>query len=192
MNSITKTCSVEGCTRIGRIRRGWCISHYVQLVSHGEYSDSPAYRHGKYGTSEYRAWYGMIQRCHNSKNQDYHHYGGRGIKVCEMWRNSFIAFYEDMGDKPSARHSIERNNVDGNYEPSNCRWATQQEQMRNIRPRLNSKSGANGVILLKNKRWQVRIGVSGKRIHLGNFVNLQDAIEARKRGEATYWSNTSS
>lgn len=84
-------------------------------------------------TSEYGIWAAMIQRCENEKNAAYHNYGGRGIRICESWRGSFEAFLADMGKRPSERHSIDRINVNGNYEPSNCRWATTIEQGRNTR-----------------------------------------------------------
>jgi hypothetical protein len=91
-------------------------------------------KHNKYNTSEYNAWKNMKQRCNNSKRKDYVNYGGRGIKVCDRWLNSFINFYKDMGSKPGPEYSIDRYpNNDGNYEPSNCRWATSTEQNRNKR-----------------------------------------------------------
>jgi len=81
---------------------------------------------------EYIAWRGMIARCENPKWHAYHRYGGRGIIVCDRWRTSFENFLSDMGRKPSSGHSIDRwPNPDGNYEPSNCRWATAVEQARN-------------------------------------------------------------
>lgn len=79
----------------------------------------------------YNAWEGMKQRCHNPRNPRFPRYGGRGISVCERWRNSFAAFAEDMGPKPTPKHSVDRINNDGNYEPSNCRWATSREQYDN-------------------------------------------------------------
>ena len=82
---------------------------------------------------EYRCWANMIQRCENPKNKRFDQYGARGITVCERWRNSFESFLADMGKKPTAKHTIERKNNDGNYEPSNCVWATRSEQMRNTR-----------------------------------------------------------
>jgi len=80
---------------------------------------------------EYRIWGKLLQRCLNPNNLKYPIYGERGITVCDRWKDSFEAFYADMGPKPSSVHSIDRINNNGNYEPSNCRWATAGEQVRN-------------------------------------------------------------
>jgi hypothetical protein len=74
----------------------------------------------------------MRRRTTNKKCADYQYYGARGIKVCERW-NDFIVFYADMGPRPTAGHSIDRIDVNGDYEPSNCRWATAVEQRHNQR-----------------------------------------------------------
>lgn len=87
--------------------------------------------HGLNKTSEYRTWCSMKERCLNLNNKDYKYYGGRGIKICDRWLNSFENFYEDMGNKPSKKHSIDRINVNGNYCPENCRWVTAKKQMNN-------------------------------------------------------------
>lgn len=89
-------------------------------------------RHGMHRTPEYNTWAGMIYRCTNPKSAIYKYYGGRGISVCGRWRDSFEAFYADMGPRPDGC-SIDRINNDGNYEPGNCRWATQSEQTANQR-----------------------------------------------------------
>ena len=91
--------------------------------------------HGQSGTKttpEYKAWTEMIERCTNENAKYYHRYGGRGIKICERWRNSFEAFFQDMGERTSSNHSLDRfPNNDGNYEKSNCRWATPVQQCNN-------------------------------------------------------------
>lgn len=79
----------------------------------------------------YRTWKGMLQRCYNPKSGSFKYYGGRGITVCERWE-IFENFLEDMGARPADR-SLDRINNDGNYEPGNCRWATQKEQVSNQR-----------------------------------------------------------
>ena len=85
----------------------------------------------KQPTPEYSAWYNMKRRCYNKNQKDYPRYGGRGIFVCNRWLDSYEAFLEDMGRRPSSRHSIDRIDNDGNYTPSNCRWADITEQNRN-------------------------------------------------------------
>jgi hypothetical protein len=119
----TKSC---GC--LGRERRG-----------------ATSKTHGMSRTAEYKIWCKMKARCLSPAGKHWADYGGRGIKVCARWLNSFEAFYEDMGARPSTSHSIDRINVDGHYEPGNCRWATPYQQTR-------------------NKRSNVWVDVNGKRL----------------------------
>lgn len=92
--------------------------------------------HGMARTSIYQTWANMVQRCENPKHPQFSMYGGRGITICDEW-HAFPAFYRDMGDPPTARHSLDRIDNSAGYEPGNCRWATSRQQSRNIRTNHN-------------------------------------------------------
>ena len=98
------------------------------------------FKHGMFGTPEYKAWAAMIQRCTNPKDNRYNSHGARGITVCEEWK-SFEKFYEDMGNIPTSEYSLDRKDNDGNYNKDNCRWATHSEQNFNKRTPSNNTSG---------------------------------------------------
>jgi len=89
--------------------------------------------HGMEGTRVYRIYTMMLQRILNPNMDNYNFYGGRGIKVCDRWYESFEWFLADMGEPPSPEHTLDRINPDGDYAPDNCRWATKEEQMLNRR-----------------------------------------------------------
>jgi len=88
-------------------------------------------KHGYSGTREYHSYNSMKERCYNPKNKRFSRYGGRGIKVCDKWLNSFSAFIADMGDMPGNNYTLERLNFDLDYCPENCVWATKEQQANN-------------------------------------------------------------
>ena len=121
-----------------------CGCLWLASVQKSRYSKVP----GVTKTNEYRIWKGMIARCEHVNNPKYRRYGGRGIQVCDRWRNSFDVFLEDLGPRPSKLYSLDRIDNDGNYEPGNCRWATAKEQANN---KFNCSIQAERYIELKQK-----------------------------------------
>lgn len=106
-------------------------------------------KHGLSKSVEYTTWSRAVNRCHNPKNKVYRYYGARGISVCDLWRKSFLIFLKDMGKRPSNKHSLDRINNDGNYEPGNCRWATVLQQARNRHYPIRNSSIDYGNLIIK-------------------------------------------
>jgi len=136
-------------------------------------------KHGLSTSQEYNTWSSIIQRCTNDKCKEFKNYGGRGIKVCEQWKN-FEIFYTDMGPKPTPKHSIDRIDNDGNYEPGNCRWATREEQSNNRR--TNRKIGIGDQLVTIAQASRIT-GVSDQTIsdRLKRGMSDEDAIKPVKK-----------
>ena len=131
-------------------------------------------KHGLYGTPAYETWKGMVQRCTNSANREWPNYGGRGITVCEAWRE-FAQFHKDMGDRPPGQTLDRKNNALG-YDVINCRWATSQEQGSNRRTnRWITYAGKTQTLTA----WAIEFGIRPSALYkkiaqLGEQAGLDD------------------
>lgn len=130
--------------------------------------------HGRYRTIEYRSWRNMIDRCTYKKHKEYFNYGGRGIKICDSWMGEagFQTFFNDMGSRPSKKHSLDRINNEGGYCKDNCRWVTIKEQSRNKRSNVIIEYNGRSMCLTD---WAVYLGIS--RILLATRINRKWSIE---------------
>jgi hypothetical protein len=124
-----KTVAYGGHLRAGHTRSCGCI--HAEMLQSGGGNVSHRASPPRHRMAEYECWVSMRSRCRSPKNKNYKHYGGRGIRVCERWEESFENFIADMGPRPQGRYSIERIDNDGNYEPSNCKWIPLSEQSKN-------------------------------------------------------------
>lgn len=131
--------------------------------------------HGDTSSAEFRSWQGMKQRCYNQNHHKYHYYGAKGIRVCDRWLQ-FENFLEDMGRKPSSKHSIDRIDNDGDYEPDNCRWADYKTQ--NTNRSITAFLTHNGITLSKSA-WARKKGMSkgclDRRLRQG--MTVAEALE---------------
>lgn len=131
---------------------------------------------GEFPQREYQIWYGMIARCYDRRARSFPRYGGRGIRVCDRWRDDFMAFLSDMGPRPSPAYSLDRLDNDADYGPENCRWATRYQQAHN----RESVRSAVGVERSK-RRWAARIMIGGHRALIGNFQTFAEAQRAYRQ-----------
>jgi hypothetical protein len=138
-------------------------------------------RHGESGTRLYGIYYLMLNRCYNKNNVVFNNYGGRGISVCDEWKNDFMTFYNwAMVNGYSDNLEIDRIDNEGNYCPENCRWVTRSENMQNTRLLISTnKSGYRGVYYKKNrKRWVSTIRNKNKRTEIGSYKTKELAAQA--------------
>lgn len=139
-------CGSKFLTQSNKLTSGHTKSCGCLRLKHG---------HSSHPSPEYRTWTGMITRCLNKNHIAYHYYGGRGIKVCAKWADSFVRFLDDMGPRPRGV-TLDRINSNGNYEPSNCRWATKGVQQNNKRD--------NHIIKFEGRRQTVTAWAREKKV----------------------------
>ena len=127
----------------------------------------------------YRTWDSMKTRCYNEKHQSYKDYGARGITVSEEWRNSFLRFVNDMGQRPEG-YTLDRKNNDGNYCAGNCKWSSTRTQSHNRR----NNNRCVGVFYNKRyKSWCGQASIGSRQYYLGSYQLWWDAVCARKSWE---------
>jgi hypothetical protein len=188
-NKILKLCYIPDCDKPAR-HVGLCNTHHSRLWRCGSATANVRAhrRHGLRNTPEYGIWKNMKVRCYNKNFKDYIYYGGRGIGVCDGWRNDFAAFYQDIGPRPSDNHILDRENSDGHYScgkcsecirngwPMNVRWVTATISAVNRR-KQPSASGLRGVYLQTygKYRWGVMIGINHQLYWFGKYPSKEEA-----------------
>ena len=165
--------------RIGLYKCGFCEREFkadIQSINQGKtkscgcYNISKRFKHGLVGTRIYSIWIDIKSRVFNSKNKSYKDYGGRGITICDDWLDVRNFYNWAMSNGYEEELSIDRIDNDGNYEPSNCRWTTQNIQARNRRVGKPNKSGYKGVYIHPlTLKFRSQISINSKRINLGTF-----------------------
>jgi hypothetical protein len=173
-------CGVESVVRqdhlvSGRTQSCGCLvpdTTRIRSTTHGDTI-------GAHRAPEYKVWCAMLERCYKPENTGYKHYGARGIRVCDRWK-SYENFLSDMGRRPSPKHTIDREHNDGNYEPSNCRWATYTQQARN---RSNNRMLSHNGITCCIAEWADRTGLSQDSIgrRLSDGWSIERALTAPMR-----------
>ena len=138
--------------------------------------------HGMRHTPEYNTHQLMKRRCYEKTNEHYKYYGSRGIKVCDRWLESFENFYEDMGPKPSKKHSLDRIDNDGDYCPENCKWSTHTQQTNNTRKNVFVEiDGIQKTLVQWSDFFKIDYGVVRMRIHRGWSVHKALTTPVRQR-----------
>lgn len=176
-----KNCRADDCG--GDVYgHGLCSKHYNRHKRHGNFNTvlKVGRQHGLSKHDLYNTWKGMMDRCYKETAISYKNYGGRGIVVCDRW-HLVENFIEDMGDRPSPEHELDRKDTDGNYEPNNCRWSDKVEQAYNRR-------NVKGVCWNRfNNKWMAYFGgkSTGGQI-VGYFNTKEEAVSHRKELEVKH------
>lgn len=167
-NGNTKSC---GC-----LSKDLLVKRNKENAKYEGYKDNP----------HFSRWKGMIERCYYPKHKDYHRYGGRGIRVCDEWKDhpkNFIEWVERESNWEEGKgFTLDRKDYDEDYQPSNCEFLDSYGQAMNKGVSIKNTSGQPGVSKFGDK-WRARITFRGKRKSLGVFDNKEDAIEARRKAE---------
>lgn len=159
--------------RLGLVKSCGCLNK--------ELAREKCYKHGESDHPLYKIWQGMMERCYSAKNKNYHSYGGRGIKVCESWQISPSRIHKDMGDRPY-KASIDRIDVNGNYEPSNCRWATPMTQGGNKRNNVIYEVFGEKLHYAEIcRKYNIKESTLGNRLKLGMTIEHAITKPVRKR-----------
>lgn len=145
---------------------------------------APNFKHGGWGKGSYNTWRAMMRRCYLLADKDYLRYGGKGVSVCQEW-HTYENFVADMGE-PEGDETLDRIDVYGDYAKENCRWAGVQTQNRNVRLRVNSKTGYIGVSAV-GKKFMAKITVGRKAYYSKVLVTVEEAAAARKELERLHW-----
>lgn len=152
-------CGKEKAIPHGRVKGGYIKSCGCKVVENAARAKTT---HGLRSSAEYASWHAMKDRCLNPESKDYPNWGGRGIKINKLWEQSFQAFYDYVGAKPGPDYSIDRIDVNGDYEPGNVRWASFADQNNNRRDTVIISTPA-GVMPIS--RWAERIGITRGAAH---------------------------
>lgn len=193
--NMEETCRVSGCNGVGRwnnirekryLSKGMCGLHYKRYYKYKDINKTKKVEDGRVNHPLYRTHMNMLNRCTNPNNPKYHRYGGRGIEVSERWSKypeGFWNFVKDMGDRPEDT-TLDRINNNGNYDRSNCRWATAQVQQSN---KSVHKTGVPGVYIRKDTgAYVANLRIDGKRILEKSFHTMEEAREARAKALEIY------